>query len=1029
MKDSEFEKRKKNVEDLKKKLEELKEKVNEDKTEKNDKEKSRISSAPDETIMMPKKAKEEIKDLYKKANKQIKEEKSNEELQNNEKEEIKKKREERLKQKRKKQIELQEREKEDRKIKEKMIEEDLKKGKKVPFKKLSGKQKTWVIIKNIFLVLIFLAIVGIGLLIGYVYGLFGNDMGINKELLEGTAQTTIVYDRDGKEVARLSDDERRTAIKLSEMGKYVPDAYISIEDQRFNEHPGIDIKRTLGAIFNYVVRKRSTYGGSTITQQLVKNITNDNERNAARKVRELSRALQLEQKISKDEILELYLNLIFVGGENVYGIALASDYYFAKKPADLNLEEAAFLAGINHSPAMYEPYMDKGSHLDESGNLVVDNKEQYEKYKKMQANIKERTATVLDKMHELKKVSDEEYNKAVKSLNEGLKFKKGNLVYSTEEYSNVTDAAIDEAIEAIANKRKIDKKVAKIVLLRGGYHIYTTQNSTMQKQVEDAMSTNQYTILSSVYKDENGKPYKTQAVTTIIDHKTGQILAAVGGLENQIRMKRGDWNRVTRTLRQPGSSIKPIVVTAAGLESGKITLGHTFDDTPYNNNGWTPQNFSRTFSGRTTVRKALVKSLNIPQIRQLEVITPKYAADFLRKMDFDVDPQDDNNLAIAMGGFTKGVSNINMLSAYAMVANDGIYIKPTFLIKIENNNRDVIYKPEPKKERIMSAENAYLIKNVLKDSTNRGEIAAQGFIPNIDVAAKSGTTDDYNDSYYCTFSNYYTAASWYGFDKAESFNYSYSYFNYAMNILASIFKTIHQGKEPSTFVKPDNVIRETVLFNEFKKAPKGLTSGILTEWFVKGTEPKDIANDYVTVKICKKSGKLASPDCDLSDVEERVMKKGTEPKEMCTICKEQKTAENNKINAEIKAVIDIYNGLGNISGYTAKDKALLQNAKLAYENLSGEAKNKISQGIKDKYNQIVEKLKNIETDSATSEANLVVNKINKIPSNITAANKDSAKVLVNDARLSYNALSQVAKNLVTNYSKLVNAEAQINALK
>ena len=1020
MKDNEFEKRKKNVEDLKKKLQELKEKVE---TEENKKDQV---FASDETIMMPKKAKDEIKKIYEKANEKLKEDKEKDILK--EKEDLKRKREERLKEKRKKQLELIKREKEDKKIKEQMVEEDLKKGKKVPFKKLSGKQKAKVITKNIFLTIIFLIIIAIGLLIGYVYGLFGNDMGIDKNLLDGPAQTTVIHDRDGKEIARLSDDERRTVIKLNEMGKYIPEAYISIEDQRFHDHPGIDVKRTFGAVFNYTIKRKSSYGGSTITQQLVKNITNDNDRSAARKVREFSRALQLEQRMSKDEILELYLNLIFVGGENVYGIALASDYYFCKKPADLKLEEAAFLAGINHSPGMYNPYMEKGFHLDKNDEKVIDNKKQYNEYVKMQEKIKDRTNTVLGKMHELNKISDEEYNKALANTKKGLNFKKGNLVKSTYEYSNIADAAIDEAIDAISEKRKIEKKVAKIVLLRGGYHIYTTQDSKMQKQVENAMRSKQHTLYSVEHKDEKGKPYKTQATTTIIDHKTGQIVAAVGGLEDEVRMKRGDWNRVTRTLRQPGSAIKPIVVTAPGLESGKFTLGHTFNDTPYEKNGWKPQNFSRTFSGRTTVRKALVKSLNIPQIRQLEKISPKYAADFLRKMNFDVAEEDNNNLAIAIGGFTRGFTNINMTSAYAMIANDGEFIEPTFIVRIENSRGDTVYKPEPKRERVMSQGNAFLLKDVLKGSTNRGEICAQGYIPNIDVAAKTGTTDNFFDSYYCTFSNYYTAATWYGFDKAESFNNSGRYFNPAMDILSNIFKQIHAGKPGSRFKKPDNIIKETVWFNDFKKAPAGVR-GTLTELFVKGTEPKENgAGDYVTVRICKKSGKLATDDCDPKDVEVRSFKKGTEPTEYCNECKSHNKSKNDQADREVNDIIATFNRLGNINNYTSENRSQLLLAKNLYESASSEAKAKLSQGIKNKYNQIVAKLSQFNNETEQNAANNVINKINKIPGNITEENKGVVSAAINSARASYNSLTPSAKKLVTNYSRLLDAEKKLKGL-
>ena len=1019
--------RKKTIDDLKEKLESIKKKTDEYANNESNKDKNENKNL-DKTIMVPvtskdkkknlkdknkdqEKNKKDIKTTGKIKNDKIKDEKTNDLSFDKEKEDRRKKREERLREKKEKE-ELKKEEIKKEKQNKKKKEENL------PFKKLSGGGKALYIIKRLFVLFVFLLIVLCGLLFGYIYGLFGNDSGVEKLLAKEAEETTVVYDRDGNELARLSEEERRSVIKLNEMGEYIPKAYIAIEDQRFFSHSGIDLKRTASATFNYIFRKNANYGGSTITQQLVKNISKDDEKTAARKLREFSRALQIEQRISKDEILELYLNLIYVGGENVYGMALGSDYYFSKKPKDLTLEEAAFLAGINHSPGRYNPFLPKGFHIDDKGEKIIDNKEENDSYNDMHSKINARTKTVLDKMLELEKISKEEYDKAVEALNKGLKFAKGTLAYSTSEYSYLTDAAIDEAIDIIAEKEKVDKKVAKLIVYKNGYHIYTTQDSKIQKLVEDHMRTTQYTILSSKYKDENGKPYKTQATTTILDHKTGQIVAAVGGMEDQVRLKRGDWNRVTRTLRQPGSAIKPIIVTAPGLESGKITLGHTFDDTPYEKNGWRPQNFSGGYMGRLTIRKALVKSLNIPQIRQLEVIGPKYATDFLRKMDFDIDPADDNNLAISLGGLTKGVSNVNMVSAYGMIANDGEYIKPTFVLKIEDKTRDVIYKSNPEKKRVLSEGNAFLLKDVLKDSTNPGEIIARGKMPNIDVAGKTGTTDAYNDSYCCLLSNYYTAATWYGFDKQESFQGGRGYFNHAMDLLIPIFKEIHAGKPASQFVKPENVEKETVLFNEFKKAPAGLKEGTLTEWFVKGTGPTEESHDYISVKVCKRTGKLATPECD--DVEEKVFRKGQEPTEYCD-CKKVKEAENKKAKEELDKVISVFNSIGSVSSASTSQ---LRNAKKLYDGLSEGAKAKVSEGMKAKYNEIVAQLEKEDNRKNQYEANKVMRLIDDIPS-ITTSNVSYAKIKVRTARSEYNSLNSSAKKLVTNYNKLVKAEADV----
>ena len=285
--------------------------------------------------------------------------------------------------------------KEENEIKDRNNARKRKKGEKVKFKDLSTKEK----MKKIFLVLFMaglafavIAVIAIAILFRM---LFSEDLKMDAKDILINKFNTEVYDRDGKLLATLADEQKRTKVQLKDMPVYLPQAYISIEDERFYKHDGVDFKRTLGATFNYIVKKGdSGYGGSTITQQVIKNITSDNERDWKRKIREISRAFQIEKQLSKDEILELYLNLIYIAGSNINGVALGADYYFEKNVKDLSVAQSAFLAGINHMPASYNPFMEKRESESDAD---------FEKRKtKRMDMIKERTNIVLWKMQELR---------------------------------------------------------------------------------------------------------------------------------------------------------------------------------------------------------------------------------------------------------------------------------------------------------------------------------------------------------------------------------------------------------------------------------------------------------------------------------------------------------------------------------------------------------------------------------------------------------------------------------------------------
>lgn len=377
------------------------------------------------------------------------------------------------------------------------IKENNIKTKKVSSKRSKHKKENSSKKKNIKKIILigFLTII---LILGITLGISAHQWkSLAKQMIANENSTVI--DIDGNEIAKLGNEKKQKAISLEDMPDNLKNAYISIEDERFYSHIGIDIKRTGAAILNYVIHfGSSSYGGSTITQQLVKNLTGDSTDSITRKVKEWWKAWQLETCLSKEEILEAYLNIIYVG-PNTYGVEAGSQYYFNKSAKDLTLEECAFLAGINHSPNSYNPFEEK------------DNTERIEK----------RTKTVLDKMKELGYIEEEEYTQATAQTEKGLAFKKGEVSAGNGVYSYHTDALINEITEDISEKYHISETFAMNYLNMAGLTIQSTQDSKIQNQAETEFEKSKYSIPS-----KNGGD-SSQAAMVIMDHKTGQVVACV----------------------------------------------------------------------------------------------------------------------------------------------------------------------------------------------------------------------------------------------------------------------------------------------------------------------------------------------------------------------------------------------------------------------------------------------------------------------------------------------------------------------
>lgn len=720
-------------------------------------------------------------------------------------------------------------------------------GYNIKHKKNNSKAKR--IVLRIGIGILILLVVAIAIIAGIIFGIF-KKYTIPIDKLKISNENTVILDTDGNVIATLNASEKRESVSIEQMSKYIPTAFVAIEDERFYDHQGVDIKRTAAATISYIFKGDSSFGGSTITQQLVKNITKEDERDATRKIKEMARAYNLEKTLTKDEILELYLNMIFMG-EDVYGVQMASKLYFNKNASELDLAESAFLAGINNSPNAYKPFEDSDE---------------------MREKIKTRTLTVIDKMHDLGKVNTEEYNAAVEKVNNGLVFTKGKV--DVNNYSYHTDALINQLIEDIQEANPdMNANAAEFYLYNSGLTIYSTQVSSIQTAMEEEYKNTSYLIKSSknYVKDSEGKDTDVRATTqsamVIIDHKTGQVVGCVGGFGE--KTPRG-FNRATQQLKSPGSTIKPLAVIAPSLEAKLITAATVIDDTPVQYGNYNPHNDTRNFRGLMTVREIIRVSRNIPEVKMMSNLGPENSIEFLKKLGITTVDENDANLSLALGGLTNGVSPLEMAAAYATIANDGVYISPTFYTKVEDMNGNVVLEANQEKRTVMSADNAYILKSILREPLKSGGTAVSlgVSVKGMDTCGKTGTTDS-NERWFCGFTPYYAAATWYGFDFDEKLSTG----NTAGLIWGKIMNKIHVGLESKYFEKTGNITTALVC------SKSGLLATDLckevgtaySEEFVKGTTPTKSCETHVKERVCiQEDGTLKRATEFCPNAEERI---------------------------------------------------------------------------------------------------------------------------------------------------------------
>ena len=688
-----------------------------------------------------------------------------------------------------------------------------------------------------------------GLFMMYVRTTLAPTLDVNADDYTMNLSSIIYYqDRDSGEWVEYQTvygTENRIWVDFDQMPDALWQAAVAIEDHRFFEHQGVDWKRTLGAAVNFFTQSQDTFGGSTLTQQVLKNMTQDDGNTVNRKVREIFRALEFEKHYTKWEILEFYLNTIYLG-QGCYGVQTAAEFYFGKDVSELDVAECASLIAITNNPSIYGP-MSTVTFKQEDGSVKTARQEN-----------KERQELILDRMaggNEEVGVTGLDYlspEEAEAAKAEELHFTDGttsaeDIVSEATGGTHINSWFVDQVLRDVsadlAELYHISTDEALTRIYNSGYNIYTTLDPEIQEIAEsvyeDRGSLNNLTSVS-------GQPI--QSGITIIDPSTGNIVAMVGKMGE----KKGnlEWNFATDT-QQPGSSIKPLTAYAPALDAGVVSPATTFDNYPVqllNGTPW-PKNSPNTYTGWTSVRDGIRSSINTIAVQTLEKVGVTAAYNFAtQNLGLSLVPEDMNVSPLGLGGLTYGLSTVEMAAAYSAFANNGVYNEPKTYVKVlANDNTTVVLENETEQRVAMKETTAYLMTSMLQNAVSNGTGGAARF-SGMHIAGKTGTTNDNFDRYFVGYTPYYCAAVWVGYENNERISYSV---NPAASLWRQVMEKVHADLPDKSFSRPSS----------------GLT----------------------TVTVCADSGMLVTDACRADPRQNRVVQfevaVGTEPKEECTLHK------------------------------------------------------------------------------------------------------------------------------------------------
>ena len=782
----------------------------------------------------------------------------------------------------------------------------------------------FLFVKLILVAVLLMAAFAASLGYGALKGIIDSAPEIDVASIEPSGYATMVYDREGNLTETLvKSGANRLEATYEELPQCLIDAFVAIEDSRFWSHKGIDIRSILRAAVG-VITGESAGGGSTLTQQLIKNniFEGGNENTFGekleRKIQEQYLAVQLEKIMDKKIILKNYLNTINLGN-NTLGVKAAALRYFNKDVSDLTLSEATVIAGITQAPTRYNPLTENGRKNNEEKRRVI-----------LQYMYEQ---GLIDKEAQEEALADDVYSRITNV----------NLTAQENEspYTYFTDELITQVMEALQEELGYTETQASNLLFSGGLEIHTTQDPKMQAIVDEEVNnpdnydvvyysvdyqlsvthadgtTTHYSDESmgsyfrndlgrssfnglfdskeeadeaiSLYKDAMVKEGDTilgevihyvlqpQISFVLMDQATGEVKAISGGRGNKEVSR--SLNRATETLRQPGSTFKVITSFAPAIDACGANLSTVYYDAPFTVGTKTFRNWysSKGYMGYSTIRDGIVYSMNIVAVRcMMETVTPQLGVEYARNFGITSMTDTDYNAATALGGITKGVSNLELTAAYATIANQGIYTKPRFFTQILDHNGKVLLDNTPETKRVLKDSTAFLLTDAMSQSMESSRMYGSGNLyststsanlSNMSNAGKSGTTTSNNDIWFVGYTPYYTAGIWSGCDNNQKISAIGSSTSYHKIIWKNIMTRVHEGLADTGFSIPSSVTTTRVGGRSGKLASPGVCendprgSAVYTEYFAKGSEPTEVCDHHGVTTVCSASGGLPTQYC------------------------------------------------------------------------------------------------------------------------------------------------------------------------
>ena len=782
----------------------------------------------------------------------------------------------------------------------------------------------FLFVKLILVAVLLMAAFAASLGYGALKGIIDSAPEIDVASIEPSGYATMVYDREGNLTETLvKSGANRLEATYEELPQCLIDAFVAIEDSRFWSHKGIDIRSILRAAVG-VITGESAGGGSTLTQQLIKNniFEGGNENTFGekleRKIQEQYLAVQLEKIMDKKIILKNYLNTINLGN-NTLGVKAAALRYFNKDVSDLTLSEATVIAGITQAPTRYNPLTENGRKNNEEKRRVI-----------LQYMYEQ---GLIDKEAQEEALADDVYSRITNV----------NLTAQENEspYTYFTDELITQVMEALQEELGYTETQASNLLFSGGLEIHTTQDPKMQAIVDEEVNnpdnydvvyysvdyqlsvthadgtTTHYSDESmgsyfrndlgrssfnglfdskeeadeaiALYKDAMVKEGDTilgevihyvlqpQISFVLMDQATGEVKAISGGRGTKEVSR--SLNRATETLRQPGSTFKVITSFAPAIDACGANLSTVYYDAPFTVGTKTFRNWysSKGYMGYSTIRDGIVYSMNIVAVRcMMETVTPQLGVEYARNFGITSMTDTDYNAATALGGITKGVSNLELTAAYATIANQGIYTKPRFFTQILDHNGKVLLDNTPETKRVLKDSTAFLLTDAMSQSMESSRMYGSGNLyststsanlSNMSNAGKSGTTTSNNDIWFVGYTPYYTAGIWSGCDNNQKISAIGSSTSYHKIIWKNIMTRVHEGLADTGFSIPSSVTTAQVCRKSGKLASPGVCendprgSAVYTEYFAKGSEPTEVCDHHGVTTVCSASGGLPTQYC------------------------------------------------------------------------------------------------------------------------------------------------------------------------